>query len=288
MEGKLSIPAEYFTNYKIGLQEIKELYRNIENVAEFRKTLRDLILKPIKDYTQHRKEIILDFFTQLYKFSLEKGFSLEQILIIYNIALYLIINAVEQRVSIFESYEAFQVIIKRHTHNFEPYSKEYFSPEQIQTVSKYFRHTLFKHFTMFEIALTHFVDYNIYTADPIQENWPKLCSLDEGFERDPLKTPGLGEYNKEKIEENKEETKAEPEEEKPVEEEEKPAEEKAKELENKVLEEVPPPPEKTADDLLLERTIESKIKVLEENMKVKCSKSEEAVFLEAETLKKKK
>jgi len=85
-----------------------------------------------------------------------------------------------KKLSSFESYEGLVKILKTHTIQREPFSVKMFSEPDKTELLKFFRETFYKHYSLYEIAGTKYIDYTLTTSQKLDQKLPHLPTLTEG------------------------------------------------------------------------------------------------------------
>jgi len=156
--------------------------------AAFRNYIAESIMK-LKPDDHKRNEIKIDYFVLIYKFCSDRQFSMEQRSTLLSIGIYIYLESLEKKYPSIESYEMLVDILKKHVIQREPYSIKMFSEQDKTEILKLFRDSFYKHYSMYEIAGTKFIDYTLTTAHKFEHKYPELMSLNDGEVVSPESVP---------------------------------------------------------------------------------------------------
>lgn len=157
-----------------------ELLKNKSNIE----TLRDLITivlhtkQPGFSMNDFKGEILIEFNLENLRFCFHNNFCAEQISTFMSIINFVFTVSLSKKFTASDSFEKLEEILDRHTKQVPPYAIKIFNDEEKEKVLEHSR-GIYKFFLMYEISLTKFVDYNIFTIEPFT-NFPDLKPLEEG------------------------------------------------------------------------------------------------------------
>lgn len=213
-------PDSFFYNTTFPREKVLSLIDKASNPQAFRAYISETIIKSDKKdpkYNEFREEIYLKIIGNAFKLGHSLQFSIEKFSALFSILDFVFNESLDQKMSSLDSYAMLKKIISRHLYQCEPYSIGIFNEKEHQEILKFMRDDFFRYFSLYEISLTKFVDYNIFTSSPEEEDWPVgfYCELDQGETAEPALVDVLEEYfveeklksegDEEKSEENQQE-----------------------------------------------------------------------------------
>lgn len=199
-------PADQcFYNTRLTRKHALQLNELIQNKTEFCNYCSEAF--KLDHYEPVRREIYLDFLYNLYKYCYDLSFSAEKLSTALSIAIYVFNESLEKKMGSTDSYELLEKILKRHISQREPFSYGFFTQEEKKQLLKFLRDSFYRHYVLYEIAMTKFVDYTLQMVDYGHASFPDLISLNEGTEIDPEKIPYFKErfFRREETEEKAQE-----------------------------------------------------------------------------------
>lgn len=189
----------FFYNTTYSREKVLALIDKADNPSEFRLYISTNILKSNKKdpkYNAFREEIYLTVISSSFKLGHKLKFSIEKFSTLFSIIDFVFNESLDQKMSALDGYSILKKILSHHLYQCEPYSLGIFNEKEHQEILKFMRDYFFRYFSLYEISLTKFIDYNIFTASPNEEDWPsgKYESLDNGEIIEPALVKDLEVY----------------------------------------------------------------------------------------------
>ena len=205
----------FFYNTTYSREKVLLLIDKAKTPKEFRSYISTNILKTNRNdhkFNEFREEIYMDIIGHVYKLGLKLGFCIEKFSTLFSIIDFIFNENLDQKMTANDGYEMLKKILLRHLDQCEPYSIGIFSEMEYKEILMFMRDDFFRYFSLYEVCLTKFIDYNIFTQKPMEEEWPigAYESLDQGELIEPSLVKVLEEYFANDVEE----TEIKPEEEK--------------------------------------------------------------------------
>lgn len=201
--------SSFFYNTTFSREKVLILIEKADDLADFRSYISTNINKVNKSdpkFNEFREEIYLDMMGNVYKLGLKLKFCIEKFSTLFSIIHFVFNENLDQKMSAHDGYEMLKKILLRHLYQCEPYSIGIFTEKEYQEILKFMRDDFFRYFSLYEISLTKFIDYNMFTQNPMEEDWPISCyeTLDNGEHIEPALVKILEEYfpNEEEEEKN--------------------------------------------------------------------------------------
>lgn len=159
--------------------------------------LDELFIKKLKMNPEetHRNKVCIDMNHEFFSFCMKKNFSAEKIAIFLNIFDFCIFYGLFKKFTALDINEHILRLLKKHGRHTPPYSIGVFSEKEIKEIV-FFANQQSKNFFLYEIALTRFIDYNIFSRESLGVNLP-ILPLDSGTiikAEDMVKINGLSMY----------------------------------------------------------------------------------------------
>jgi len=189
----------FFYNTIYSREKVLLLIEKANNPSEFRSYISTNIIKANRNdpkFNEFREEIYLDIIGNVYKLGLKLRFCIEKFSTLFSIIDFVFNENLDQKMTTNDGYEMIKKILSRHLYQCEPYSIGIFTEKEYQEILKFMRDDFFRYFSLYEVSLTKFIDYNIFTQKPLEEDWPiGACeSLDQGEMIEPALVKVLEEY----------------------------------------------------------------------------------------------
>ncbi len=189
----------FFYNTTFSREKVLILIDKANNFPEFRSYISTNIIKAEKSdpkFNDLREEIYLDMMGNVYKVGLKLKFCIEKFSTLFSIIDFVFNESLDQKMSPTDGYETLKKILKNHLYQCEPYSIGIFTEKEYQEILKFMRDDFFRYFSLYEINLTKFIDYNIFTENQMEEDWPIGCyeGLDNGEIIEPALVEVLEDY----------------------------------------------------------------------------------------------
>jgi hypothetical protein len=116
--------------------------------------------------SKSKQKILIDFYTNNYKFTLNQKFSLEKISTFLSIIYFIFTFSVMNKKIIKEkSMTLFREIIEYHSNNRPPFSYEIFSPEEKNHIIAFVNSTFYRNYTLFENIFKYNINIYFYSQD---------------------------------------------------------------------------------------------------------------------------
>ena len=201
----------FFYNTTYSREKVLIVIEKADNPKEFRSYISTNILKSNKSdpkFNDFREEIYLDVMGNVYKLGLKLKFCIEKFSTLFSIIDFIFNENLDKKMTALDGYEVLKKILKNHLYQCEPYSIGIFTEIEYKEILKFMRDDFFRYFSLYEINLTKFIDYNIFTENPMEEDWPigQYDALDLGEHIEPALVEVLENYfvanEIEKVEEN--------------------------------------------------------------------------------------
>ena len=164
-------------------KHVLQLNEKLSDPAAFNELITSLLHLEVHEVK--RREIYLDFLQNMYRYCHGLGFSAEKQSTAMSIAIFIFTESLEKKMTSTDSYDLLEKIFSRHISQREPYNYGFFTNEERKLLLKALRDSFYRHYVLYEIAMTKFVDYTVQMADHNPKAFPKLPALSEGTEIDP-------------------------------------------------------------------------------------------------------
>jgi len=181
---------KFFYNKIITRAQAIALSKKAKDPASFEQFVSKSIL-PEGDDDPERKVIYVDYFINTYKFCLQHHFSAEKVSTLMSIAIYIFTESIEKKLRFSESFELFKSLLSLHEIQREPYFMGIFSATEKSAIVKYFQTTFYKHYTLYDVAMTKTINYRVAMPDKLEAALPQVIPLTEGIEITPQRIPQL-------------------------------------------------------------------------------------------------
>jgi uncharacterized protein (DUF3820 family) len=126
----------------------------------------------------YRNKVCIDMNHEFFHFCMKKNYSAEKIAILLNIFNFCITNGLNKKYTSADINDHVLRLLKKHGKYAIPYTMMFFTEEEIKDIMQFMSFTS-KNFFLYEIALTRFIDYNIFSRDPLGVVLP-ILPLDSG------------------------------------------------------------------------------------------------------------
>ena len=117
------------------------------------------------DLGDFKSEILIEFSLENLRFCFQKNYCAEQISTFMSIINFVFNVSLKKKMTASDSFEKLEDILARHIKQVPPFSIKIFSLEEKEDILEHVQ-AIYKFFLMYEISLTKFVDYNIFTVEP--------------------------------------------------------------------------------------------------------------------------
>jgi len=181
---------KFFYNKIITRAQAIALSKHANDPASFRDFVSTKILSEGDDDPE-RKTIYVDYFINTYKFCCQHHFSAEKVSTLMSIAVYIFNESIEKKLRFSESFELFKSLLSLHEIQREPYFMGVFNATEKSAIIKYFQTTFYKHYTLYDVAMTKTINYRVTMLDKLEAALPRLSSLTDGIEITPQRIPQL-------------------------------------------------------------------------------------------------
>lgn len=171
--------AIYLLRHRYNIEELKNFFvEKLSNDGDI-------------ENDEFKLQIHIDFNLETLRFCLNSNFSAEQTSTFISIINSVFRDSLKKKQTTDASYERLESIFNGYLHQTPPFSMGFFSQSEINAIFGFVTH-LFKFFQMYEISMTKFVDFNVYSMEyfpePIIE---EDLALGEEIQSDPMITKWL-------------------------------------------------------------------------------------------------
>ena len=154
-----------------------------ETVAEERIFMGEVMkLNELFPISQSKRLIVLDFLMNVYKFSLEVSFTIQQISTVLSIFYFIFIYAfISSNVTQEKVQTIFEEILTFHSVNRPPFSYEIFTSEEKDKISNFAKMVFFNHFMIFENIFRYEVSICFFADEPRQIPNKNLPDIEKDY-----------------------------------------------------------------------------------------------------------